>query len=64
MVFATIEEFSQIWIPARNFDLVDLSADFLGVIVCVAASRLIEIKIKKVDFFFYKPTKKIREDQE
>ncbi len=25
------EEFSQIWIPGRSFDLLDLTADFLGI---------------------------------
>ena len=64
MAFATVEEFSQIWIPVRNFDLIDLGADLIGVLLFIAASRLIEVKIKKVDFSFYKPTKKIREDQE
>jgi polysaccharide biosynthesis protein VpsQ len=30
----TLEEFSQIWIPSRTFDLVDLSANYLG--ICLA----------------------------
>lgn len=29
----TIEEFSQIWIPSRTFDLVDLSANYLGITI-------------------------------
>jgi hypothetical protein len=27
----TLEEFSQIWMPTRTFDLLDLSADFFGI---------------------------------
>jgi polysaccharide biosynthesis protein VpsQ len=30
-VTMTIEEFSQIWIPNRTFDLVDLAANYLGI---------------------------------
>jgi polysaccharide biosynthesis protein VpsQ len=30
-VAITLEEFSQIWIPLRTFDLVDLSANYLGI---------------------------------
>jgi polysaccharide biosynthesis protein VpsQ len=30
-VAITIEEFSQIWIPIRTFDLVDLAANYLGI---------------------------------
>jgi polysaccharide biosynthesis protein VpsQ len=30
-VVITIEEFSQIWIPGRSFDLVDLSANYFGI---------------------------------
>ena len=33
LVFATIEEISQYWLPSRTFDLVDLLADFFGVIL-------------------------------
>ena len=33
LVFATIEEISQYWLPSRTFDLVDLLADFVGVIL-------------------------------
>jgi polysaccharide biosynthesis protein VpsQ len=29
----TIEEFSQMWIPSRTFDLVDLSANYLGITI-------------------------------
>ncbi len=28
---ATLEEFSQKWIPSRTFDLLDLTADFAGI---------------------------------
>jgi polysaccharide biosynthesis protein VpsQ len=30
-VTMTIEEFSQIWIPNRTFDLIDLAANYLGI---------------------------------
>jgi polysaccharide biosynthesis protein VpsQ len=30
-VTMTIEEFSQIWVPTRTFDLLDLSANYLGI---------------------------------
>lgn len=33
LVFATIEEISQYWIASRTFDLLDLLADFVGVIL-------------------------------
>ena len=33
LVFATLEEITQYWIPSRTFDLVDLLADFIGVIL-------------------------------
>jgi polysaccharide biosynthesis protein VpsQ len=29
----TIEEFSQIWIPSRTFDLVDLAANYCGITI-------------------------------
>ena len=33
LVFATLEECSQYWIPSRTFDLWDLGADFVGVVL-------------------------------
>ena len=33
LTFAALEEFSQYWIPSRTFDLWDLGADFVGVIL-------------------------------
>ena len=33
LVFAAIEECSQYWIPSRTFDLWDLLADFVGVLL-------------------------------
>jgi len=33
LTFATLEEFSQYYIPSRTFDLGDLLADFVGVIL-------------------------------
>ena len=38
------EEFSQIWIPGRTFDLFDLTADFLG----IAAGNLVSQRIYPV----------------
>ena len=31
-VACTIEEISQIWIPARSFDLLDLAGDYAGIV--------------------------------
>ena len=33
LIFATLEEISQYWLPSRTFDLGDLLADFVGVIL-------------------------------
>ena len=33
LVFATLEEISQDWLPSRTFDLLDVLADFVGVIL-------------------------------
>jgi VanZ family protein len=33
LIFATIEECSQYYIPSRTFDLGDLLADFVGVVL-------------------------------
>ena len=33
LVFATLEEISQYWLPSRTFDLGDLLADFVGVVL-------------------------------
>jgi len=33
LFFATIEEITQYWLPSRTFDLGDLLADFIGVIL-------------------------------
>lgn len=33
VILATIEEFSQIWIASRNFDLLDLGANYFGILV-------------------------------
>jgi hypothetical protein len=42
--FVVAEEISQLWIPGRNFDLLDLSADLAG-IACggLIASRLLPV---------------------
>ena len=36
------EEFSQLWIPGRNFDLLDLSADLLGIACAEAIARRLQ----------------------
>ena len=33
LIFAFLEECSQYWIPSRSFDLCDLVADFVGVVL-------------------------------
>jgi len=33
LIFATIEEITQYWLPSRTFDLIDLLADCIGVIL-------------------------------
>ena len=33
LIFATLEEITQYWIPSRTFDLGDLLADFIGVVL-------------------------------
>ena len=33
LTFATLEEFSQYYIPSRTFDIWDLLADFIGVVL-------------------------------
>jgi len=33
LIFATLEECSQYYIPSRTFDLWDLGADFVGVVL-------------------------------
>jgi len=44
LTFATLEEFSQYYIPSRTFDLWDLGADFVGV---VFVSYFINIVLSK-----------------
>jgi VanZ family protein len=43
-IFITLEEFSQNWISTRNFDLMDLSANYVG----IALTTLIIVKTKPV----------------
>ena len=40
LIFATLEECSQYFIPSRTFDLWDLAADFIGVILFSSIRRL------------------------
>jgi len=35
IVFVTVEEFSQLFIPGRNFDLFDLAFSYLGIAISV-----------------------------
>jgi VanZ family protein len=37
-LFMTCEEISQIWIPGRNFEWVDLTANYIGITVAWLAS--------------------------
>jgi polysaccharide biosynthesis protein VpsQ len=32
-VAITLEEFSQIWIPSRTFDLIDMAANYAGIVI-------------------------------
>jgi VanZ family protein len=44
------EETSQIWIPGRNFDLLDLTADFIGIAGGeLAARRLYPVLLTRGD---------------
>ena len=45
LTFAILEEFSQIYIPSRTFDLYDILADIVGV--------LIFSKLKKANKYYY-----------
>lgn len=39
ITFAIVEEITQLWIPSRNFDLIDIMADFAGVFLFVFCGR-------------------------
>jgi len=43
------EEFSQLWIPGRSFDLVDLAADSLGLVLGDLLSRRIPLTVRAGD---------------
>lgn len=45
-LFVIIEEFSQYFIPNRTFDLIDLSADFIGIVFF----NFVTIYLSKRDF--------------
>ena len=32
VIFCTLEEISQLWLPARSFDLLDLAGDYAGIL--------------------------------
>ncbi len=46
-IFVIIEEFSQYFIPNRTFDLIDLSADFVGIVFF----NVVTSYLRKLDFF-------------
>jgi VanZ family protein len=46
-IFVVIEEFSQYFIPSRTFDLIDLSADFIGIVFF----NIVTIYLSKREFF-------------
>jgi VanZ family protein len=48
----TVEEFSQIFVKSRTFDLIDLAADYLGIIAFDFIARLIK---KRKDIRSMKP---------
>lgn len=43
LAFATLEESSQIWIPSRNFDLLDLTMNTLGILVLGPLARKLPV---------------------
>ena len=47
LLFATIEELSQHFISRRNFDLLDLLADFLGLLFFAVITRCIYFRISR-----------------
>jgi VanZ family protein len=49
VVLVTLEELSQLAMTTRTFDLVDLSADLLGVITFVGLGRLLSFAGAKLD---------------
>lgn len=49
LAIVTAEEFSQIFIRGRSFDLTDLAADFSGIIVFGELARLVSRRILRAD---------------
>ena len=50
LIFATLEECSQIWIPSRSFDLGDMAMNTLGILLFgPLARRLPSTSIKRAD---------------
>lgn len=47
---ATLEEISQAWLPTRTFDLIDLSADALGIAAAALAARWIHSRFPVGNF--------------
>lgn len=46
-IFVLTEELSQLFIPSRTFDLIDLSADFVGIILATGLAILINTLFTK-----------------
>jgi hypothetical protein len=44
-IIVVAEEFSQLWIPGRDFDLLDLSADLLGIACGALVARRIQGRV-------------------
>ena len=45
-VLVTGEEFSQLWIPGRDFDLLDLSADAVGILCGDLMARKLQPRLR------------------
>jgi len=52
MLFAIVEEFSQVFIVSRTFDLADLAADTVGIVMAIACAYIVNRLLVK---FLKKP---------
>ena len=50
IIFVLIEEFSQIFIANRTFDFIDLTADFIGIIISTYLATSIKKNFLKTTF--------------
>ncbi len=46
-VLITVEEFSQIWIPSRTFDLKDLAANYIGIFCAEMLARWLRSRLRR-----------------